>query len=394
MFRLGQVMEDVGIGGRVEIIVNGYWQAWQKLRRAARMRKASLHSFASVNDLISFRLVVESEKVEDCYLLLAAVNRFWGANLDQDRFDDYIAFPQNGYRALQVTGWIPDTGAVEVAIMTNDMEGENLWGVIYAIQQHKDITSYNPVEILTPTGGTRFLPEGSTVLDAVASIQQEFLLDKISAVQVNGTIARLADIVNPGDVVEVITGGKRLDPTEEWLKYCNNSTARLLRVVLATESLRQSGEKGRNDIKLMLQPRGVLGLEDVYALERDKFDNLLERLGSSSLQDLYSAVGGGAIPLADLEVALDEVGITKAGLDWTSIDIEGNAEGNRPGVLARLAGLVSDAGGNIVRTVNNTRMDGSFTLRLVLKKLPVEKLGSLREAYQNSGIGFTKLDIV
>jgi uncharacterized protein with ACT and thioredoxin-like domain len=91
---------------------------------------------------------------------------------------------------------------------------------------------------------------------------------------------------------------------------------------------------------------------------------------------------------------MDEVGITKAGLDWTSIDIEGNAEGNRPGVLARLAGLVSDAGGNIVRTVNNTRMDGSFTLRLVLKKLPVEKLGSLREAYQNSGIGFTKLDIV
>jgi GTP diphosphokinase / guanosine-3',5'-bis(diphosphate) 3'-diphosphatase len=41
----------------------------------------------------------------------------------------------------------------------------------------------------------------------VASIQQEHLLDKISAVQVNGVLARLSDPVRPGDVVEVITGG-------------------------------------------------------------------------------------------------------------------------------------------------------------------------------------------
>lgn len=394
MQKLGRVMEDAGIGGRVEIIVNGYWQAWQKLRRAARMRKASLSSFANVNDLISFRLIVDSNREEDCYLLLAAVNRFWGSHLDQDRFDDYIAYPQNGYRALQVTGWVPNAGAVEVAITTDDMEGENLWGVIYAIQHNKDISEYRPVEILTPTGGTRFLTEGSTVLDAVASIQQEFLLDKISAVEVNGVMANLGDIVSPGDVVEVITNGPRLQPREDWLQYCNESTARLLRVVLATEALRLAGEKGREWIKEVLVQRGILALEDVFSLERDKFDNLLERLGCSSLQDLYSAVGGGAIPLVDISAALDEVGISKDVLGWTSIHIIGSEAGNRPGVLARLAGLVSDAGGNIIRTVNDTRPDGSFTLRLVLRNVEPERKESLRQAYLTSGVDFEVMEIV
>ena len=81
---------------------------------------------------------------------------------------------------------------IEIAIATEEMEGENLWGVVYALKNGKDISSYRPIEILTPSGSARFLPEGSTVLDAVASIQQEYLLDKISAVQVNGALARLA----------------------------------------------------------------------------------------------------------------------------------------------------------------------------------------------------------
>ncbi len=232
---LSDTMNRAEVPGRVEVIVNGYWQAWQKLRRMARLRKTSLNSFSALNDLVSFRLVVAQEDASLCYRLLGYVNRYLGQYLDQDRFDDYIALPQNGYRALQVTGWLPNYGAVEVAIATNDMEGENLWGVVYAIKNNQDISHYRPVEILTPTGGARFVPEGSTVLDAVASIQQEFLLDKISAVRVNGVQAQLYDKVHPGDVVEVITSGERMYPTEEWLAYCSPSTARLIQV-LATAS--------------------------------------------------------------------------------------------------------------------------------------------------------------
>ncbi|HPA33136.1 MAG TPA: HD domain-containing protein [Anaerolineaceae bacterium] len=391
---LSDTMNRAEVPGRVEVIVNGYWQAWQKLRRMARLRKTSLNSFSALNDLVSFRLVVAQEDASLCYRLLGYVNCYLGQYLDQDRFDDYIALPQNGYRALQVTGWLPNYGAVEVAIATNDMEGENLWGVVYAIKNNQDISHYRPVEILTPTGGARFVPEGSTVLDAVASIQQEFLLDKISAVRVNGVQAQLYDKVHPGDVVEVITSGERMYPTEEWLAYCSPSTARLIQVVLATASLRRQAEEGRQKVHPILAKRGLLNLEDLQVLESDLFDNLLERVGCSSLEDLYVSMGGGAIRQSDLEEALDAVGITCEELHWSTIDLIGARQSNRPGVLAKLAGAVSDAGGNILRSVNDTFPDGRFALRIVVKDLPPEKHTTLREAFAASNVDLMWIEIV
>jgi GTP diphosphokinase / guanosine-3',5'-bis(diphosphate) 3'-diphosphatase len=392
--QLAKIMEQEGLEGRVEIIVNGYWQCWQKLRQLARLRKASMNSFAAVNDLISFRMILNSSDEKQCYLLLAGVNRVFCDFIDQTRFEDLIAFPQNGYRALQATAWMDGYGAFEIAIATDEMEGENLWGVVYAINHAKDISRYRPVEILTPTGGARFVPEGSSVLDAIASIQREFLLDKISAVRVNGDLARLSDQVRPGDVVEVITNGPRMVPTEEWLRYSNYSTANLLRSVLAIEGLRRSAEEGRRLVKDLLSRHGLLALEDISALAPDKVDNLLERLSCASLEDLYSALGGGAIRTIDMEHALSELGISKEELGWTTISIYATEPSNRPGVLAHLAGIISDYGGNILRSVNDTMPDGGFSLRLVVKSLTPEGVLQLKSAFLESGVNFTSFEIV
>ena len=392
--KLAEIMEKAGIDGSVSIIVNGYWRAWQKLRQLARSRKASLNNFSAVSDMVSFRMVVDENDTRLCYQLLADVNRYFGSYLQPGQFIDYIAFPQNRYCALHTAAWMPNYGMVEIAISTAEMEGENMWGVVYALKAGKDISSYRPVEILTPSGSARFVPEGSTVLDAVASIQQEYLLDKISAVHVNGTLARLSETVHPGDVVEVITSGKRMTPTEEWLAYANASTAPLLRGVLATESLRRSAEEGRKLIHSILVKKGLIALEDVRALEPDRWDNLLERLGSANLEDLYAAAGGGAIRLEEVEQALEDIGITKDALAWTTISITGTGDAHRPGVLAQLAGLVSRYGGNILRSVNNTLPDGGFDLRLVIHHLTCEQEVQLKQAYAGSGIEFSALEVV
>jgi (p)ppGpp synthase/HD superfamily hydrolase len=121
--QLAELLEKNQISGMATVTVNGYWQSWQKLRRLARSRKASMHSFEALNDLISFRLILDHPDPLKCYELLASVNRFFGQSLDHNRFDDYIACPQNGYRALQVTAWLPGYGAIEVAIATEEMEG-------------------------------------------------------------------------------------------------------------------------------------------------------------------------------------------------------------------------------------------------------------------------------
>lgn len=390
---LRDLMENEGVAGKVRIIVNGYWQAWQKLLRMARDRRTSLDDFSAVNDIVSFRMLVSDTNVTGCYQLLSRVNRLFNRNLDHNRFDDYIASPQHGYRALQVTAWLPNLGAVEVAITTEDMEGENLWGVVHALKNGMHITRYKPIQIFTPTGGTRFLPGGSTVLDAVASIQ-DFLLDKINRVEVNGKTQALSDPIMPGDVVEVITQGKRLVPSEEWLEFCNLSTSRLLRSVLVTVALKQTAEEGRKLIKPSITQRGIVDLEDVQIQERVKFENLLSSLAAASLDDLYSALGGGAIRLSDIDEALDEAGISKPVLGWTTINIFGPTDTNKPGVLAYLAGLVSHYGGNILRTVNNTFQDGSFTLRWVIQGLDDDKKQDLLEEFLNCEIALTKVEIV
>ena len=393
LVQLRDVMEEEGVSGKVRIIVNGYWQAWQKLRRMARDRRTSLDDFSDVNDVVSFRMLVENGNTPACYQLLARVNRMFNRNLEQGRFDDYIACPQHGYRALQVTTWLPGRGSVEVAITTEEMEGENLWGVVYALQHGKPITQYKPVQIFTPTGGTRFLPDGSTVLDAVAAIQ-DFLLDKINRVEVNGEPRALREPINPGDVVEVITQGARIVPSEEWLEFSNQTTARQLRSVLVTAALKQAAAEGRRRLKPLLIKRGIVDLEDVQIQERVKFENLLSTLAASSLDDIYSALGGGAILEADIEEALEEVGISKEILGWTTINIVGPSHTNKPGVLAYLAALVSRYGGNILRTVNNTFQDGSFTLRWVIEGLDEEKKRDLLHAFQNCEINLTNVEIV
>lgn len=392
--KLAELMEKNGVDGRVSIIVNGYWRAWQKLRQLARARKSSLNSFEAVSDMVSFRMVLDSNTEKDCYLMLAEVNRYFGSYLDPSQFIDYIANPQNRYRALHTAAWLPHHGLIEIAIATEEMEGENTWGVVYALKNGKDISSYRPVEIFTPRGSSRFLPEGSTVLDAVASIQQENLFDKISGVLVNSKLARLPDLVHPGDVVEVITHAKRMIPSEEWINYGNAATGLLLQGVLATVALRRAAEKGRLLVKEKLIQKGLLALEDVQALEPDRWDILLESLASANLEDLYAAVGGGAIRLEDLDQALDDSGINKPSLGWTTILLTGTEQSHRPGVLARLAGMVSNHGGNILRSVNNTLPNGGFDLRLVVQNLDAEKEILLKHYFQYCGIELASIELV
>jgi len=292
-----------------------------------------------------------------------------------------------------VTTWQPGVGALEVAIATEEMEGENTWGVIYAVNHNKDISKYRPVQILTPYGGTRFLQEGGTVLDGVAAIQ-EFYLDKISKVMVNGEERHLYDTLAPGDVVEVISTGPHQVPKPEWLDHCDVSTARRLRVVLARVALKEASQKGKALIHPLLAKRGILALEDVSALEHTRVEQLLGLMACASLDDLYSAVGGGSISLSQLESALDLVGISRVGLGWITVEVSGSNTANRPGGLAYLAGLVSESDGNIIRTVQSTQEDGSFYLRLLLTGITEENKKRLTEAFTKSRFPLDRVEIV
>jgi GTP diphosphokinase / guanosine-3',5'-bis(diphosphate) 3'-diphosphatase len=371
--QLDTVMEQEGLKGEINIVANGYWQTWMKLKAKAHERRGSLDNFSIVNDVVSFRMVLDTDDDRDCYRLLAGVNRYLGSYLVQTGFDDYIAIPQHGYQALQVTGWFESYGAIEVAIATRDMEGENMWGIIYNMQHDRPINQYQPITILTPTGGLRFLEEGASVLDAVASIQQDYFLDKVTTVEVNGKLAHLSDRVQSGDVIEVTTGEQRLEPNESWLTFSSRSTAQLVRAVLINQALQHEAERGREMIRPILFERGIVDLYDVQALEPERMERLLGLLASPNLEDLYIGVGGGAIMLEDVQEKLDEVNISRQALGWSTIYLIGPSQANKPGILLLLSSIIWESGTNILRVVNNTYPDGSFDVRIVTMQFSTEQ---------------------
>jgi hypothetical protein len=195
-------------------------------------------------------------------------------------------------------------------------------------------------------------------------------------------------------VVEVVSTGTHLVPQPDWLNHCDITTARRLRVVLATVALKEASQKGKQLIHPLLAKQGILSLDDVASLESSRIDQLLGLMACANLDDLYSAVGGGSIILRELEDALDRVGISRAVLNWVTVEVSGSNTANRPGVLAYLAGLVSEAGGNIIHTIHTTSPDGSFYLRLVLAGLDEERKENLHELFSKSRFPLDKVEIV
>lgn len=389
---LAGLMTAEGIEGSMRFTVNGYWQAWDKLQRMARAHRTSLNDYSAVNDIVSFRMLVRQRDETACYRLLARVNKYFARNLDQDRFDDYIASPQNGYRAIQVTAYLPGIGAIEVAITTEDYEGENTWGVIYALNNNKDISQYRPVQIFTPFGGTRFLEEGSTVLDGVATVQ-DFYLDKLHKVMVNGEERHIYDTLNPGDVLEIVSAGPHKQPELDWLNHCNPTTARILRNVLARVKLKEASQLGKTMIHPVLVKRGLLDLSDVASLAPSRIESLLGILACANLDNLYSAIGGGSIVLREFENALDFVEISRSALHWTSIEFKGSNTANKPGGLAYFASLISESGANIIRTVNTTTKEGDFHVRMVLTGLEEDEKHKLYDIFSRSRYPLDSIEI-
>ena len=63
-------------------------------------------------------------------------------------------------------------------------------------------------------------------------------------------------------------------------------------------------------------------------------------------------------------------------------------------MLARLAGMVSNHGGNILRSVNNTLPNGGFELRMVVQNLDTEKEALLKHSFKYCGIDLARVELV
>ncbi|WP_436024056.1 RelA/SpoT family protein [Rhizobacter sp. LjRoot28] len=222
-----------------------------------KMREKHL-SFAQVNDIFGFRIVVET--LPECYLALGVLHQLYKPL--PGRFKDYIAIPKaNGYQSLHTTLVSPLGTAVEFQIRTEAMHAVaekgiaahwvykagggqvqdaqrlgSMWlqSLVDIQDETRDASEFlehvkidlfpDAVYVFTPKSKIMALPRGATPVDFAYAIHSD-IGDHCVAAKVNGDPVALRTELRSGDVVEVITApGAR--PNPGWLNFVRTGRAR------------------------------------------------------------------------------------------------------------------------------------------------------------------------
>lgn len=221
---------------------------------------------SKIYDLYALRIITKS--TADCYAALGIIHKHFTPV--PGRVKDFIATPKpNGYQSIHTTVFDKTGQVFEVQIRTDLMhesaergiaahwfyeekgkpdkleKGQHWFSELRAWQEEM---AANPDEfleglrvdffkdrifVLTPKGDVKDLPVGASIIDFAFAVHSDLGYQMMGA-KVNGKIAKIADELHQGDVVEILKSKKAATPSRDWLAAAKTSHARsLIRKYLA-----------------------------------------------------------------------------------------------------------------------------------------------------------------
>jgi len=287
-------------------------------------------SFAQVNDIFGFRIVVSS--LPECYLALGVLHQLYKPL--PGRFKDYIAIPKaNGYQSLHTTLVSPLGTAVEFQIRTEPMhavaekgiaahwmyktknnapsnaqEAQRLgamWlqSLIDIQDETRDANEFlehvkidlfpDAVYVFTPKSKILALPRGATAVDFAYAIHSD-VGDHCVAAKVNAEPVALRTELRSGDVVEIVTSpGAR--PNPGWLNFVRTGRARSkIRHHLKTMELEESQDLGAKMLAQALRAEGMsMPPDDASSSQQSVWAQLLRWSGNRNREELLADIGLG-----------------------------------------------------------------------------------------------------
>src|SRR5450755_3943035 len=292
-----------------------------------KMREKRL-TFAQVNDIFGFRIVVAS--LPECYMALGVLHQLYKPV--PGRFKDYIAIPKaNGYQSLHTTLVSPLGTAVEFQIRTDPMhavaekgiaahwlykdhddgpghghEAQRLGALwlqsLIDIQdetrdageflEHVKIDLYpEAVYVFTPMSKILALPRGATPVDFAYAIHTD-VGDHCVAANVNGEPVPLRAELKSGDVVEII-GAPNARPNPAWLNFvCTGRARSKIRHYLKNMEQEESQSLGEKMLAQALRAEG-LALPPEDGAGALVWQHLLRWSGNKNRDDLFVDIGLG-----------------------------------------------------------------------------------------------------
>ena len=278
-----------------------------------------------IYDLTAVRVLVNS--IDECYELLGKIHKRWTPM--PGRIKDYIAIPkENMYQSLHTTVVTSFGKIFEIQIRTYDMNNTAEYGIA-AHWQYKENKSnqdnfdkrlswirevmewegglkdsrefleslkgdiYNTeLLVFTPKGEVISLVKDSTPVDFAYRIHTA-VGNRCVGARVNGKMVPLTTVLKVGDIVEIITSNTSNGPSWDWLKFVKTNAAR------AKIKSFYKKEKADDMIKLGKQMLECEAKNKNYnfgeLLSKDNYLKIAERFSFSSTDEMYIAVGSGAV---------------------------------------------------------------------------------------------------
>ncbi len=317
---LGEKLSELGIKCTIDGRPKHFYSIYRKMFTQNK-------TLDQIYDLFAVRIITDT--VSDCYAALGAAHELYKPM--PGRFKDYIAMPKpNMYQSLHTTVIGPDGRPFEIQIRTKEMHAIAENGIaahwkykegkpgdssmdskltwirqLLEIQRDaKDEEEFlsalridlftDQVFVFTPKGDVMSFPAGATPIDFAFSIHSAVGC-KMQGAKVNGKIVPLDYQLQNGDIVEIITSSAIHGPSMDWLKIVKTSQARnKINQWFKKENREENIEKGKDMLEKELKRQGLGGLG---LLKPDYLEPLVKRYGFKNLDDLYSGIGFGGMPV-------------------------------------------------------------------------------------------------
>ena len=299
-----------------------------------RKMKRDNTTLDQIYDLFALRIIVNS--VKDCYAALGVVHDLY--NPMPGRFKDYIAVPKaNMYQSLHTTLIGEKATPFEVQIRTWDMHRIAEFGIAAhwaykeagkdkkvtvtvtedklswlreTLEWQKDMQDpeeflntlktelfEDEVYVFTPKGDIKVLPKGATPIDFAYNIHAE-VGHRMTGCKINNRMMPIVTKLKNGDIVSIITSDTAKGPSRDWLKFIKSYSAKTkIQQWFKKEQREENIIRGKELVEKEIKR---IGMTHESLFKQEYINATLNRYKFNTLDDMYSAVGFGAISQAKI----------------------------------------------------------------------------------------------
>lgn len=316
--QLRESLDKSGIPSDIDGRPKHFYSIYRKMVKKNR-------TIDQIFDLTAFRILVDT--VKDCYAVLGIVHTIYKPI--PGRFKDYIAMPKpNMYQSLHSTVIGPQGKPFEIQIRTFEMHKTAEYGIAAhwkykeGVENAEDIDKKltwlreilewqgetsdaeefmegfkidlfsDEVFVFTPKGSVINLPNDATPIDFAYKIHTD-IGNRCVGAKVNGKMVPLEYHLKTGEIVEILASSTPKGPSIDWLSLVKSNQAKSkIRAWFKRAKREENIEKGKDLLERETKKQGCNFGEFTKG---EILDSILKKYNMNSIDDLYAAVGIGAV---------------------------------------------------------------------------------------------------